>query len=238
MWTACGTAPPRLARTVVPQYSPSLRASTITASGLEIASRTSRHVASACASRRPVHSLAGGGPASRVTGSPARVHAPNPPSSTRTDGWPKYSRNQNARAARTPDCSSYATIGVDGVDAVDCEHVLDHPHERVERRRIGVGQAQTPQIDLDRPGDVPGDVGVRGAQVEDQRSGRLRPLELGGQLARCNQQLRVGVPFHSRNRTTGASRDHSSTLASRKASHRRERRARRGFWDGFVIGAL
>ena len=51
-------------------------------------------------------------PGLSVTGRPAAVHALNPPSSIRTDGWPKYSRNQNARAARTPDCSSCTTIGV------------------------------------------------------------------------------------------------------------------------------
>ncbi len=112
---------------------------------------------------------------------------------------PESSRGANARLLVVRDDRRR------GVDAMDCEHMLDHPHERVERRRIRVGQAQTPQIDMNRPGDVTGDVGIRRAQVEDQRSGVLRPLELDGQLARSNQQLRVDVPFHSRNRTTGAS---------------------------------
>jgi len=48
----------------------------------------------------------GGGAASREIGRPAATHALNPPSSRRTDGWPKCSRNQKARAARTPECSS------------------------------------------------------------------------------------------------------------------------------------
>ena len=34
------------------------------------------------------------------------IQALKPPSSSRTAGWPKNSRNQNARAARVPDCSS------------------------------------------------------------------------------------------------------------------------------------
>jgi len=46
------------------------------------------------------------GAAWRVTGSPARAQAPKPPSSRRTVGWPKYSRNQKARAALMPDWSS------------------------------------------------------------------------------------------------------------------------------------
>ena len=111
MWTAPGMAPPRLARTLAPQYSPSLRVSRIATSARPSRSCTSRQVASRAASRPGCQRPATGGAAAVVTGWPPRSHAPNPPSSSRAAGWPNSSRNQNARAARMPDRSSYTTTG-------------------------------------------------------------------------------------------------------------------------------
>ena len=100
----------------------------------------------------------------RVVGSPARVHAPYPPSSMRTSGWPKYSRNQNARAARMPDCSSYTTTGTSTRHAPRCEQVLDDPEERLQRRFIGVHGADAEQVEVNGARQMPGRKGLRRPQ--------------------------------------------------------------------------
>ena len=156
MCTAPGTAPPRLARTVVPQYSPSVRVSRITASGVPIAALTSRQVA-----MRPLLARAGprrsaaAAPASRVTGRPAArpgaeaaVEQPHARVAEVLEE-PERARGAHARLLVVDDDRRRR------VDAVDREHVLDHPHERLERRRIGVDQADAPQIEVDGAGDVP-----------------------------------------------------------------------------------
>ena len=74
MWTAPGIAPPRAARTVVPQYSPSLRVSRMTVSGWSSAARTSCQVAIAACSRVPVHVEAPAG--SGVAGDRKRAAGP------------------------------------------------------------------------------------------------------------------------------------------------------------------
>ena len=121
-------------------------------------SRRARRCQVAIAARRASRStrVAAGGAASRVTGNPPRVHAPNPPSSSRTDGMAEVlEKPERARRAHA------GLLVVDDdrrrrVDAARGEQVLDHPHERLERRRVGVDQADAEQIEVDaRPGMCP-----------------------------------------------------------------------------------
>ncbi len=106
MCTAPGIAPPRAARMVVPQYSPSDLVSRMATSDRSSRSATSRQVASTSLRLIPVQEVAAGGVLSVDRGSPAAVHARTPPSSSRTLGCPNSSRNQNARAARIPESLS------------------------------------------------------------------------------------------------------------------------------------
>ena len=57
------------------------------------------------------------------------------------------------------------------IDAVHGEHVLDHPHEGLERRRVGVDQAHAPQVEVDRARNVAGGIGSGGRR--SSTSGRL-----------------------------------------------------------------
>src|SRR5690606_23765910 len=107
--TAPGMAPPRAARAMRPVYSSSLRVSRITASGEASRSATSCRLAARYSTGLTGHCTGFGTRASRLTGSLASSHAEKPPSSTHASGCPKYSRNQNTRAARIPVVSSYTT---------------------------------------------------------------------------------------------------------------------------------
>ena len=82
------------------------------------------------------------------------------------------------------------------IDAMAGEHVFDHPHEGVERGRIGIDQAHTPEVQVHGSGHVPLRVRVRRPQVEDQRPRRLRTRDDPGEFARRNQQVRVRVTLH------------------------------------------
>ena len=73
--------------------------------------------------------------------------------------------------ARGPDVGG---VAVDEHGAIvgypaESEHVLDHPEERRERRRIGVDQAEAPQVQVHGAGQVAGGERLGGAHVEDER---------------------------------------------------------------------
>ena len=56
---------------------------------------------------------------------------------------------------------------------------------------------------MDGAGNVSGGIVLGRPEVEDERPRRLAARKLGGKRARRNQQLRVRVAFHLRNRPTG-----------------------------------
>jgi hypothetical protein len=58
------------------------------------------------------------------------------------------------------------------IHAVDGEHMLDHPDEGFEWRRVGVDEAHTPQVEMDGSGNVTRRIRVRRPQIQQQR--RLR----------------------------------------------------------------
>ena len=79
-----------------------------------------------------------------------------------------------------------------GRDATRRQEVLDHPEERLERRRIGIGQADAEEIEVHRVSQVPLGKQFRGAQIDERRAPALI-LELAGEFARTDQELRVRV---------------------------------------------
>ena len=142
-------APPLAARTAVPQYSPSLRVSTITASGLPRRSFTSRQparivvVARAC----PVRSRFGFArflrhrqPFSRPRIEAAVEHA----------GVRMAEEFEKPERARRPDAGR--VVVDDDRDVVGHtarrEQMLDDPEERLQRRRIGVDAADAEEIEM------------------------------------------------------------------------------------------
>ena len=48
------------------------------------------------------------------------------------------------------------------------EQVLDYPHEGLERRRIGIDQADAEQIEMKGARNVPRRIGVRRTEIEDR----------------------------------------------------------------------
>ena len=69
--------------------------------------------------------------------------------------------------------------------------MLDHPQERLERRRIGIGQADAEEIQVHRVSQVPMGKRFRGAQIDERRA----PLILSSPASsrRTDQELRVRV---------------------------------------------
>ena len=80
--------------------------------------------------------------------------------------------------------------------AASREQVLDHPHERLERRRVGVDQADAEEIEMNGAGDVSGGVGVGRPEIEEQGTGRARLADDARQFLGRDQQLGVRIPFH------------------------------------------
>ena len=201
MCTAPGIAPPRLARTVVPQYSPSLRVSRMTASGLaervaDVAPRRERAVlarAGPLALRRRA-GVARDRQAARASRRRSRRRARARAGGRSTRGTRTRARRACPTARRRPRPASRRRRR-------GCKQVLDHPHEGVQRRRIGVDQAK-PQRSrwtrraCARPRTPRPDAGRAAAAAHGSRLDRRR------QLARRDQQLRVRVPLHLANRNT------------------------------------
>ena len=122
----------------------------------------------------PVQVLFPGGCASVETGKPR----------TRPRGEPTV-QHLNGRVSEVlekPECARGAharLIVVDddrrrGIDAAQVEEMIDHPHERAERRRIGIDQRHAPQIEVDGARNVTVREILRRTQVQDQR----RPVTL------------------------------------------------------------
>ena len=146
--------------------------------------------------RVPFHSLTAAAGASRETGKPSRVQAPNPPSSSRTDAMAEVLEKPERAGGANP-----RLIVVDDdrrrrLDAAGREQVLDHPHERLERRRVGVDEADAEQIEMNGAVDVSGGVGLGRPEVDEQGTGRARLADGSRQFLGRDQQLGVRIPFH------------------------------------------
>ena len=75
---------------------------------------------------------------------------------------------------------------MDRIHPAQVEEVVDHPHERAQRRRIGVDQRDAPQVEVHRARDVAGGEILRRSQVEDQRAAVAAEL-LGEGTGRCQE---------------------------------------------------
>ena len=84
------------------------------------------------------------------------------------------------------------------LDAVHGQHVLDHPHEGLQRRGIGIDQAHAPQVDVDRAGDVPRGIRLGWPQIEQQRRRGARAVEDRRQLVGTHDEVRIRVALHNR----------------------------------------
>ena len=74
------------------------------------------------------------------------------------------------------------------------------------RRRVGVDQADAPQIQVDGARDVPGHVRIWRAHVQDERLFLGRVRDHAGQRLRCHEQFRVRVSPGRACRTGGLHR--------------------------------
>jgi hypothetical protein len=52
--------------------------------------------------------------------------------------------------------------------AAQVEQVIDHPHERLQRRRVGVDQRDAPQIEVDGAWDMTGGEILRRPKIDDE----------------------------------------------------------------------
>ncbi len=190
----------------------------------------------------PVQSLAGAGAASRETGNPARLQAPNPPSRSRTDGMaevleePERARGAHARTARRRrrQATLFATPWIASTCSIIHMNALS-----------GAGsvsdQAHTPQIEVERARDVTRRVGIGWPQVEDQQ--RLPAFDFARELRGRDQQPAVRIRLHagpSVRRIRGAlppgpstrpwRADAGSAITNAGAHHRRRNSTRSTAW--------
>src|SRR6185503_10232346 len=80
------------------------------------------------------------------------------------------------------------------LDAAQLEQVIDHPHERPERRRIGVDERHAPEIEVHRAGNVAGGEVFRRTEIDQEGFRRL--FERRAQGVRRGQQMGIGVVGH------------------------------------------
>ena len=194
MCTAPGIAPPRAARTVVPQYSPSLRVSSRT---LRLADRAA-HVLPGRDGLRHARPLPLADRRRR------RLARNRKPSLSRRRTRRRAAAPTDGRSIEKPERAGGANarlIVVDNdrrrrLDAASREQVLDHPHERLERRRVGVDQADAEEVEMNGAGDVSGGVGLGRPEIEEQGAGRARLADDSRQFLGRDQQLGVRIPFH------------------------------------------
>ena len=56
-----------------------------------------------------------------------------------------------------------------GRHAAERKQVTDHPHERAQRRLARVDEAQAPEIEVQRAGNLPARELLRGPEIQDER---------------------------------------------------------------------
>ncbi len=84
------------------------------------------------------------------------------------------------------------------IDPVHGKHVLDHPHECCERRRIGINEADPPEVEMDCARDVTRRIRLWWSEIEHQRRRHSTWLEQRRQIARAQHEMRVRVAVHDR----------------------------------------
>ena len=194
----------RAPRTVVPQYSPSLRVSSSTLRRLT-ESRRGRRCQVAMISRRASLST-------RSPRPPAPRARPENPRRPRAEPAVEQPHRRMAEMLEEPERAGGANARTDrrrrrsasSPDPAAREQVLDDPHERLQRRRVGVDQADAEQVEVDCAADVSRGVGIGRPQVDEQGTGPARLADGPRQFLGRDQQLGVRIPFHPGDRTTVA----------------------------------